>query len=142
VTVDPLTAWLDTAQADADAATPGPWHEDHDDPTVHNDTCVTVGDYGWVAVGPEGQSPAYDEDTAQGRADAEFIAHARTRDPLMVAAIRDVRERHRGTHQCVGGGWWTDDPEYRGRVATRGTCPEVRALSARLLGDDTPEAGS
>jgi hypothetical protein len=130
VTVDPLTAWLDTAQADADAATPGPWHEDHDDPTVHNDTCVTIGDYGWVAVGPEGQSPAYDEDTAQGRADAEFIAHARTRDPRMVAAIRDVLALHRLDE---AGDCATCYPGAFGYP-----CPTVRALSARLLGDDTP----
>jgi hypothetical protein len=77
-------------EARANAATEGPWSVDHDSEEVYADTCVATGDYGWIAVGPSGQSPHYDEDTAEGRADAEFIAHAREDVPALVAALRAV----------------------------------------------------
>lgn len=67
---------LDEIEARLEGATPGPWAVSHDDESVFNDTCVVQGDYGWIASGPHHQGPAYDEDTDQGRADAELIGHA------------------------------------------------------------------
>lgn len=69
----------------ANEATPGPWHEGH----IDTDTCVHIGDYGWVAAGPN--RPEYDVDSDQGRADAEFIAHARSDVPELVAEVRRLR---------------------------------------------------
>jgi hypothetical protein len=126
VTVDPLTAWLDTAQADADAATPGPWARDGladvdgSGETLHR-------------VGPHGSGTRVVPDAivlTDYQRDAVFIAHARTRDPRMVAAIRDVLALHRLDE---AGDCATCYP-----VAFGYPCPTVHALSARLLGDDTP----
>lgn len=74
------------------AATPGPWGVDHDDEGVFNDTCVVQGNYGWVASGPDSRYPAYDEDTEQGRADAELIAHAPADLAALVEFARRVEE--------------------------------------------------
>lgn len=71
----------------AEAATEGPWHDAHEE-----FGCVHLGDYGWVASGPRGQGPEYDVDSEQGKADAEFIAHARTDVPALVAALQAVLE--------------------------------------------------
>lgn len=82
---DPID--LDAIEARAEAATAGPWHGEHDE-----FGCVHVGDYGWVASGPQGQSPDYDGGTGdQGKADAEFIAHAREDVPALVAEVRRLR---------------------------------------------------
>lgn len=63
-TTDPTTAQpatpgldLDAIVARAAAATPAPWHEEH----IGTDTCVSMGDYGWVAAGP--CAPEYDMDS-------------------------------------------------------------------------------
>lgn len=66
----------------AAAASGGPWHDEHTE-----FGCVHIGNYGWVASGPEGQGPEYDVDSEQGKADAEFIAHARTDIPDLLAEI-------------------------------------------------------
>lgn len=63
------------------AATQGPWHNEHEG----EGPCVSVGDYGWVCSGPNW--PAYDVDSDQGQADAEFIAHARTDVPALLATL-------------------------------------------------------
>lgn len=60
-------------------ATPGPWHGDHDEYG-----CVVFGNYGWVCPG---NGPAYDEDSEQGKADAEFVGHARTDVPDLLAEV-------------------------------------------------------
>jgi hypothetical protein len=79
---------LDAIEARANAATPGPWHKEHTDPNpLHG--CVTIGDHGWVCAGPN--APAYDEDSDEGHADAEFVAHARTDVPALVALVRELR---------------------------------------------------
>jgi hypothetical protein len=63
----------------AAAATPGPWHQPHGD-----FGCARQGDFGWVTPGP---GPEYDSDTEQGMADAEFVAHARTDVPALLAEV-------------------------------------------------------
>ncbi len=78
-------------EARAEAATDGPWHKDHD-----GFGCVSIGNYGWVCAGPN--APAYDEDSEQGHADSEFIAHARTDVPDLLAYIKvltEERDEHR-----------------------------------------------
>lgn len=81
---------LDSIKARCEAATEGPWHREHGDYG-----CVSIGNFGWVVDGPN--CPQYDEDTPQGHADAEFIAHARTDVPALVAEVERLRaevERH------------------------------------------------
>lgn len=75
---------LDEIQARADQATEGPWSRFE---TVMADTFV---------VGPRGfiredivSGPTYE------RENAEFIAHARTDVPALVAAVRKVASLHR-----------------------------------------------
>ena len=81
-------------KARADAATPGPWHDEHTDPWG----CVLSGDYGWIA--PRGW-PQYDVDTEQGKADAEFIAHARTDVPALLAALDAAQQREAEFHATL-----------------------------------------
>jgi hypothetical protein len=66
-----------------EAATDGPWHGQHDE-----FGCVQIGNYGWVCGGAN--EPEYDIDSEQGHADAEFIAHARTDMPDLVAEVEFV----------------------------------------------------
>lgn len=61
-----------------DAATPGPWET------------AGIGDFGWHINGPDGNVET--QDSEQGRADAEFIAHAREDVPW----LRDELEMARG----------------------------------------------
>ena len=75
---------LDAIAARADASTPGPWHRDHEE---GDPGCVSIGDYGWVCSGY--LAPEYDVDSEQGHADAEFIAHARTDIPALIARVRE-----------------------------------------------------
>jgi hypothetical protein len=77
------SADLEAIQARADAATQGPWHGAHDE-----FGCVHIGDYGWVCAGPN--APAYDVDSEQGHADAEFIAHARQDIPALLTYIAEL----------------------------------------------------
>jgi hypothetical protein len=65
---------------------------------------VTIGDYGWVAHGEN--SPEYDVDSGQGRADAEFIAHARQDIPDLLAEVQRLRRagyRAAGEIERAGG---------------------------------------
>lgn len=72
----------------ADAATAGPWHGPHD-PDI--DLCARFGDYGWTAGSPDGNGPEYDVDSEQGKADAEFIAHAREDVPFLLDQLEQAR---------------------------------------------------
>lgn len=85
---------LEAIKARADAATEGPWHGEHDEYG-----CVQQGNYGWVTPGP---GPEYDVDSEQGKADAEFVAHARTDIPLLLAELAEA-ERHieRGNEETM-----------------------------------------
>ena len=98
---------LDAIEARADAATDGPWVVKHEpaweaDNVQHPDV-ITVGAQMW-----EGDdepmtvclvSTDYEDDPVDVLLDAEFIAHARTDVPALVAALREARaevERLRG----------------------------------------------
>lgn len=76
---------LDAIRARAEAATPGLWHGPHDGEFG----CVVQGDFGWVTPG---LGPEYDQDTDQGQADAEFIAHARQDVPDLLAEVERLRQ--------------------------------------------------
>lgn len=67
----------------AEAATTGPWHGPHDE----SDLCARFGDFGWTAGSPDGNGPAYDVDSEQGKADAEFIAHSRVDVPWLLDLV-------------------------------------------------------
>jgi hypothetical protein len=124
------------------AATEGPWHGPHDEYG-----CVHIGDYGWVASGGE-RMPAYDEDSDQGRADAEMIAHARTDIPAMHAALTAVLALHRpesdGPYSllpdwafCSCGAMepFADDDGYASLRPARYPCATVRAINDALGGE-------
>lgn len=70
-----MTDYLDEIQARADAATGGPWEH--------------VGSYGRIVSGHVQVCRAYGDD-GTATPDAEFIAHARTDVPRLVAALRAV----------------------------------------------------
>lgn len=90
---------LDAIEARADAATDGPWVVKHEpaweaDNVQHPDV-ITVGAQMW-----EGDdepmtvclvSTDYEDDPVDVLLDAEFIAHARTDVPALVAALREAR---------------------------------------------------
>ena len=141
----------------AQAATEGPWHRPHDD----GYGCVCIGDYGWVVAGPN--YPSYDVDSEQGHADAEFIAHARTDVPALVAevrrlsaaldAVRALHERAEGPDgeslcaECgdgTGSEDWPcptlnalDHPSWCGRdLGHRGPC---RTVAAAPSGEPNPK---
>ena len=84
-----LTDWLDTTQRLDGAATPGPWVWSEPDPEW-------TGDYYGVWERDEDMPPvaATHAPGEYGKADAEWIAHARTALPQAVAALRAVIELH------------------------------------------------
>lgn len=100
---DKITAWLDEAQATADAATEGPWDyspasngNPADGPTHHEVRSSSETDQ--RAQYPIA-STDYDE---MGYRDAAFIADARTRLPQAIAALRAVlTEADRWQHTAV-----------------------------------------
>jgi hypothetical protein len=123
------------------AATAGPWHGEHDE-----FGCVSQGDYGWVCPGPS--FPAYDVDSEQGKADAEFIAHARTDVPLLLAEVErltaELAEAKQLAHQrdeARARVHFAHSGEYRGCL--RKPCidwqqaeaePAARAEAAAVIG--------
>lgn len=79
---------LDEIEARANAATPGPWEAGCNDRHV---LYVTTENEEFCAeYGPE----LYDSQGFFSDDDTEFIAHARTDVPALVAALRAVLERH------------------------------------------------
>jgi len=87
---------LDQIQKRADAATPGPWKADGE---TRGD-CVVWGPNGrflmnqqaephWIEYPGEKRSVSFDVD----RRDGEFIAHARTDIPALLAMVREQRAR-------------------------------------------------
>lgn len=86
---DDVRAWLDHTQKLDQAATPGPWVWSEPDPEW-------TGDYYGVWERDEDMPPvaATHAPGEYGKADAEWIAHARTALPQAVAALRAVIELH------------------------------------------------
>jgi len=90
------------------AAVSGTWHHEHDsDHPEHG--CVHIGNYGWTAgwmsCGAQA-SPHYDEDTEQGHADAEFIAHAPEDVELLHAEVLRLRAELARRENAE---WWDVD---------------------------------
>ena len=94
-----MSVWdrLDEIQARADKATEGPWEADHSE---ENNSAVKPVGADWI----DGVAFAGLE------ADAEFIAHARTDVPRLVAAIQavldtcaEIRANNTGTDFRAGG---------------------------------------
>ena len=84
-----ITQALDAMQARCDAATDGPWEREWDTSdqwwTIHGQPNPAKGDDRMVC--PEVATLNHREDWT---ADAEFIVHARTNLPRLVAALREV----------------------------------------------------
>ena len=128
---------LDEIEARANAATRGPWATVIEDGVTlslvltDEDDGLFYGDSGYDA-------PIV---TESGR-DAEFVAHARTDVPALVAALRAMLEAHT-PHECVSS-LAGDDPcliLHGGACALRGRCrechhthpcPTVRAIEEAL----------
>ena len=128
---------LDEIEARANAATEGPWEwegvakaawEEGANslvPSRRPDDPVLYG-YGYDASGIEVKTPA----------DAEFIAHARTDVPALVAALRAVLEVHKedGNGWEPGGSFCTECQQGYGLLVPY-PCPTVETIR-RYLGDD------
>ena len=78
---------LDAIRARCDAATPGPW---------------TYDETGYVDIGlPRSRSIAIGiENDATAKSDGDFIAHARTDIPALLAYVADLEERCRA-HEAM-----------------------------------------
>ena len=85
-----FTEWMDQAGALAEAATEGPWVSDWEtDPFTYN-PCVLSGVASIADAGPEQWVAECSPEHENGRADAAFIAAARTLVPQLIAALRAV----------------------------------------------------
>ena len=129
---------LDEIEARANAATEGPWEWEGEAkaeweiganslvPSRRPDDPVLYG-YGYDASGIEVKTPA----------DAEFIAHARTDVPALVAALRAVLELHaRSDHtRSIGFPRADRDEHYCLADQQAWPCTTVAAIH-RHLGDD------
>lgn len=115
-----MTDYLDEIQARADAATDGPWAAIE---RALGD--VYIAELGMYGVAWDEPAEWHDSDEAS-LADAEFIAHARTDVPRLVAALRAVEALH------------TTDPDDPGFASTclecceDYPCPTVTAIRDAL----------
>lgn len=89
-----MTLDLDAIQARADAATPGPWTVEEGAGAeglrdgwweYERRACNVETDLEFVTTDGDGMG-------ASSRADAEFIAHARTDVPALIAEVRRLRD--------------------------------------------------
>lgn len=163
-TTDPRTI-LAEIKARADAATEGPWVSHDLSDTVFN----SENDAGWWWVWQESKLPYYGgvlgpdahgstdgsigeasitdaRDGHQEKADAEFIAHARTDLPDMAAALTAVLDLHKPQTigQIYGTLKYPSDPLLCPTCIVTGgdewgfmeyPCPTVRAITSALGGD-------
>lgn len=84
---------LDAIKARVDAATPGPWISgDRYRPGGLHPWEVVIGDYPVLEI----------EDSDQGRADAQFLAHTRDDVPALLAEVERLK-----ANQMPDGGEWT-----------------------------------
>lgn len=77
---------LDAIQARADGATEGPWKYRDIIGENHN---VCVNAHNIAACGAGDLDPEYGDRDQQAARNAEFIAHARTDVPALIAAVRE-----------------------------------------------------
>ena len=122
---------LDEIEARADAATTAPWSHCLDE--LRNRTAVhRIGssevntDVAFTYRNRDGRGP--------GMQDAEFIAHARTDVPRLVAALRAVLDLHQPFPGCGDGRCDECEPVGCGTCDTDVTCPTVSAVAAALGG--------
>lgn len=108
---------LDEIEARANAATEGPWEWDPQDGWLGTEDEVTVG-WKWGTLTQEG--------------DGQFIAHARTDVPALVAALRAVIDLHRTIRTSGAGGNVYEVCQTCNQTAP---CAYVRTIH-RHLGDD------
>ena len=137
-----LTAALAAIRARADAATEGPWEwegEAGEDRLQFDNSliaCRGTEDPVLCAWGHD----AYGIDV--GKADAEFIAHARTDLPALLAAVEAVLELHDMGEACPDCGAGPRTICECGATDCQGCseewpCPTVRALTAALEANTT-----
>jgi predicted alpha/beta hydrolase len=104
---------LDAIEARAEAAAPGPWREPKNGLGL-----------GWT-IFPK-NSKGWSIATCDSGTDADFIAHARTDIPALVAelrAAREAKERVLDMHSSNSGGWCWE-------CAHPSPCRTVTALAA------------
>lgn len=83
MTTTNIPALLEPIQGRLDAATPGPWHLDRDEPGDVASVVAYASNDG-VTIG------TYVADTVEEDGDAEFIAHAPTDTARLLAAVKAV----------------------------------------------------
>lgn len=134
-----IQTWLDRGRALADQATEGPW-EAYADSDVQYAGCPPMIENLVYAGAVE--TPIIDWGNGSTKADAEFIADARTRLPQALNALRAVLEVHapidalntqytngRIPHVCTGCG--QDDGRWN-----YWPCPTVRAIQYAIKEQD------
>ena len=90
---------LDAIEARANAATEGPWAVWN---PSHGPSHLTIG--GQVAWRSTDSATSYDDDeTIPHWADGNFMAHARTDVPALVAAVRDLRDEVATANRVLDG---------------------------------------
>ena len=126
---DDVRAWLDRAHTLDQNATPGPWVWSGPDPEW-------TGDYYGVWERDEDMPPvaATHAPGEYGKADAEWIAHARTALPAAVAALRALADLHqprnRVTHSASG--HLVDTPGPCTACDWDWPCPTIAAIQDTL----------
>mgnify|MGYP006950148405 FL=1 len=133
---DPREA-LARIRKQTDAATEGPWEWEGEAkaewelganslvPSRRPDDPVLYG-YGYDASGIEVKTPA----------DAEFIAHARTDVPALVAALRAVLNLHFKAQPIPAAFGTQEGGDYCRTCVEDWPCPTVEAITTALNGDD------
>ena len=126
---DDVRAWLDHTQKLDGAATPGPWVWSEPDPEW-------TGDYYGVWERDEDMPPvaATHAPGEYGKADAEWIAHARTALPQAVAALRAVLDLHQPRNRVTQSapGHLVDTPGPCTACDWDWPCPTVAAITEAL----------
>lgn len=127
-----MTLDLDAIQARADAATRGPWKYREKFYTEEAERGCEVGEDNYAVPQMVARTNRGRGDS--GRADAEFIAHAREDVPALVAALRRVLDNHpRGSTWYIPGEGLvtTDDDRIEDgclSCAIPWPCPDVTAI--------------
>ena len=118
-----MSSRLDEIKARAEAATKGPWSD-------------SAGDgYGpFLAINSAGATVARcDYGPYEGSRDAEFVAHARSDVPALVAAVEEVLELHKPAIWPPSSFSFDDPTATRCKgCARRYPCPTVQAINTAL----------
>ena len=124
-----IQAWLDEGKALTAETTEGPW-EAYADSDCQPAGCPPIIEHLVYAGAVE--TPIIDWGNGSTKADAEFIADARTRLPQALAALQAVLDMHRPI--------WVDGIEYCKHCVDFGgeyPCPTVRAIQNELERQET-----